>query len=138
MIKKIFDKTFLKFVLVGLINTAVGTIIMFVLYNFFHCNYWISSASNYVVGSAVSYYLNKHYTFQNNEKNWRIVVRFILNIAVCYLVAYGIAKPVARNVLSNTTKSIQENGAMIVGMGLFVLLNYLGQRFFAFHQNSEL
>ena len=137
MIKKLFDKTFLKFILVGLINTLVGTTVMFVLYNLLHCSYWVSSASNYVVGSVVSYFMNKYFTFKNPKKDWRIVVRFIVNISVCYLVAYGIAKPLVRALLSNATKTIQENGAMVVGMGLFVLLNYCGQRFFAFRKEED-
>ena len=40
------DKTFMKFVMVGVVNTIVGTTIMFVFYNVFHLNYWVSSASN--------------------------------------------------------------------------------------------
>ena len=35
----------------------------------------------------------------------------------------GIAKPLAGVVLNNASKTIQENGAMLVGMGLFVILN---------------
>ena len=45
---KIIDKTTIKFVLVGIINTAVGTAVMFVLYNLFCANYWFASAMNYV------------------------------------------------------------------------------------------
>jgi hypothetical protein len=48
------------------------------------------------------------------------------------LIAYGIAKPLVRMILQNQSKNIQENGAMLVGMCLFVVLNYLGQRYFAF------
>ena len=43
-LKKFFDKTFLKFVLVGVVNTLFGTAIMFVFYNVFHLSYWLSSA----------------------------------------------------------------------------------------------
>ena len=35
-IKKIVDITALKFVLVGVVNTLVGTGVMFLLYNVFH------------------------------------------------------------------------------------------------------
>ena len=41
------DKTFMKFVIVGVVNTVVGTAIMFVFYNVFQLSYWVSSASNY-------------------------------------------------------------------------------------------
>lgn len=49
-LQKILDITFWKFVLVGIINTLVGTTVMFVAYNFLHFSYWVSSASNYVGG----------------------------------------------------------------------------------------
>ena len=53
------DKKLIKFLLVGLINTAVGAGVMFLLYNLGHFNYWISSACNYIVGGIVSFVLNK-------------------------------------------------------------------------------
>lgn len=132
MLRKIFDKTFLKFIVVGVVNTLVGTAVMFSCYNWLHFNYWISSAANYIVSSIVSCFLNKYFTFQNKDRNWKIVLKFILNITICYLVAYGIAKPFVAKILSETSKNVQENGAMLVGMYLFVGLNYLGQRFFTF------
>ena len=137
MIKKFLDITFLKFVLVGVINTIVGTAVMFLCYNAFHCSYWFSSAMNYVIGSIVSYFLNKYFTFQNKERSWKIVAKFIINITICYLAAYGLAKPLVAHVLSDQTVNIQENGAMLVGMVLFVILNYLGQRFFTFKKREE-
>lgn len=129
---KIFDQTFWKFILVGVINTIVGTVIMFACYNLVGLSYWVSSAANYIVGSLVSYYLNKHFTFKSTEKGIKPVLRFVINIAICYLIAYGVAKPLVSNILREQSKSIQENGAMLIGMFLFVGLNYLGQRFFAF------
>ena len=137
MIKKFLDITFLKFVLVGVINTIVGTAVMFLCYNAFHCSYWFSSAMNYVIGSIVSYFLNKYFTFQNKERSWKIVATFIINITICYLAAYGLAKPLVAHVLSGQTVNIQENGGMLVGMVLFVILNYLGQRFFTFKKREE-
>lgn len=131
-----FDITTIKFLIVGVVNTIVGTGLMFILYNLFSVNYWISSASNYVVGSIVSYFLNKYFTFQNKEKSWKQVFIFILNISVCYLIAYGLAKPVVSFVLSGFSEKMQGNISMLVGMGLFVALNYLGQRLFVFKERG--
>ena len=136
MIKKLLDRTFWKFILVGIINTIVGTSVMFLCYNAFHLNYWVSSAMNYIIGSIVSYFLNKYFTFQNKQRSWKIVIKFIINISVCYLIAYGVAKPLVARTLSGQSVTIQENGAMLVGMCLFVGLNYLGQRFFAFKKEE--
>ena len=126
------DKTFMKFVMVGVINTIVGSTIMFVFYNVFHLSYWISSASNYFFGSLCSYILNKHFTFQYHERGWASLFRFTINIIICYLLAYGIAKLLMQWILSGFSITIQENVSMLLGMCLFVVFNYLGQRFFAF------
>ncbi len=130
------DKTFMKFVMVGVVNTIVGTTIMFVFYNVFHLSYWVSSASNYFFGSICSYILNKHFTFQYHEKGLASLFRFTINIITCYLLAYGMAKPLMQWILSDFEKTIQENVSMLLGMCLFVVFNYLGQRFFAFNKKK--
>ena len=63
--KKFFDRTVPKFLLVGVANTIVGAGTMFLLYNLANCSYWLSSAANYIVGGTLSFFLNKYYTFQN-------------------------------------------------------------------------
>ena len=75
MKEKIIQNTVLRFILVGVINTLVGTAIMFGLYNLAHCSYWVSSASNYILTSILSFFLNKFFTFQNKEKSLDIVFR---------------------------------------------------------------
>ena len=122
----------MRFLIVGVVNTLFGTIVMFSLYNLAGCSYWISSAANYILGSILSFFLNKYFTFQNRKRSWGQVARFTVNIAACYLAAYGVAKPAVRMLLSGQSVSIQENAAMLVGMCLFTGLNYFGQRFFAF------
>lgn len=131
-IKKYVDITTIKFLIVGVINTIVGTGLMFILYNIFSVNYWISSASNYVVGSIVSYFLNKYFTFRNKEKSWKQIGLFVLNITVCYLLAYGLAKPIVSFALGGFSEKVQGNVSMLAGMGIFVILNYLGQRMLVF------
>ena len=135
-IKLFTDKIFMKFVMVGIVNTLIGTTIMFGFYNVFNLNYWISSASNYIIGSLVSYLLNKNFTFRFKEKGYYSLLRFIINILTCYLLAYGIAKPIMHWILSDFNKTIQENISMLLGMCLFVVFNYLGQRFFAFRKKN--
>ncbi len=134
MARKLFDKTVLKFLIVGIFNTLVGCGIMFLLYNLAGCSYWFSSAANYVIGSIVSFFLNKYFTFQKKEWSWKQVGKFALNVAVCYFLAYGAAKPLVLHLLSGQAIQVQENIAMLVGMCLYTGLNYLGQRFFAFQK----
>lgn len=131
-IGSVVDEKFWKFIIVGIVNTIVGTMIMFGLYNIAGFSYWLSSSANYILTSILSYFLNKYFTFQHKKDLWKSALRFALNIAVCYLLAYGIAKQLALLLLSNVSVKVQENVAMIVGMVFFTVLNYLGQRFFAF------
>ena len=135
--KRIWEHSLVRFGLVGVLNTVFGTTIMFVLYNVLHCTYWQASFANYFFGSILSFFLNKYFTFRSKTRSWREVVRFILNIAVCYLLAYGISKPLMLRLLSGQSQAVRENAAMLAGMGLFVVLNYLGQRFFAFGKAEE-
>ncbi len=130
--KKLIDATLLRFLIVGVINTLVGCGTMFLLYNLAHCSYWISSAANYIVGGVVSFFLNKYFTFRKTAWSWSEVIRFGVNVAVCWLLAYGLAKPLVLWALNGQTVWLQENVAMLVGMCLYTMLNYLGQRFFAF------
>lgn len=139
-VKQLLDPTFFRFILVGIVNTLVGYGVMFGLYNLagLHtwgdAGYWISSAANYIVGSVVSFFLNKHFTFRNQEKGTGVVLRFVINISVCWLLAYGLAKPAVSWALGGMGLGGQLLGnlTMLFGSGLFVLLNYFGQRFFAF------
>lgn len=136
LLKKFFDATFWKFILVGIVNTAAGTAIMFVFYNALHLSYWISSASNYIIGSILSYFLNRLFTFRSKDATTRTLPRFIINITLCYLIAYGAARPLMAQFLSGQSVTVQENVAMLTGMCLFVALNYIGQRFFVFRKKA--
>ena len=139
-LKKLFDPTLFRFLLVGCVNTLVGYGVMFGLYNLTPLNtwgsrgQWIASAANYIVGSIVSFFLNKHFTFRNQERGAGVVLRFVLNITVCWLLAYGLAQPIMARLLAETALSEQLKGnlTLLAGSGLFVILNYGGQRWFAF------
>lgn len=138
--KLFYDKSFVRFVLVGIVNTIVGLTVMFSCYNILHLGYWLSSATDYVLASIVSYFLNKHFTFGYHEKGWWSLARFVLNIAVCYFIAFSLARPMVGFCLSHIgwqmEVSLLENISMLIGSGLFVVINYLGQRFFAFKQSE--
>ena len=62
---------------------------------------------------------------------------FIANILICYLVAYGIAKPLISWILKGYSSWMQDNISMFLGMIFFVLLNYVGQRMFVFKNNEH-
>jgi hypothetical protein len=66
-----------------------------------------------------------------------MIIAFILNIAISYFIAYGLAKPLINYFLNNKPQNIRENVALFVGMCLFTGLNYLGQRFVVFVRSKN-
>lgn len=124
------DFKLIKFGIVGVINTLFGTAIMFFLFDVLHCGYYFSSSCNYFFGSILSYFLNRYFTFNYKKKDWKTVIKFIINIGCCYLIAYGVCRPAARHVFYMLDEKTADNIALVGGMCLFVLLNYFGQRFF--------
>jgi len=128
---------FFKFILVGIINTIVGSAIMFSLYNAAHLSYWLSSACNYCFTSILSFFLNKYFTF--NVRQWSVfmIIAFALAIAFSYLLAYGVSKPAMNYLLRNSPQKLRENAALFTGMCLFTGLNYLGQRFVVFRNKGD-
>ena len=132
----LFDEKLWKFLLVGVLNTLVGNGLMFLLYNLGGLSYWPATAISYALASVMSYFLNRYFTFKYTQGGWQVVLRFALNIAVCYGLAYGLAKPLVRLIFSGLPKKWAENLAMLAGMGLFVVFNYFGQRFFAFREKK--
>lgn len=129
----IFDRKFLKFIVVGIINTIVGSVIMFLLYNVACLNYWFSSACNYFFTSVLSFFLNKYFTFSVRHWSAFMIFSFAITIAISYLTAYGIAKPAMNYILKDCHQKTRENMALFTGMCLFTGINYLGQRFFVFN-----
>ena len=142
----------LRFGIIGVLNTILGFVLVMVFYNVWGWNYWVASATSYTIGSIFSYFANKRLTFQVKENSWKEVLRFAANIAVCYLLAYGIAKPVVKGLMGNYSQliadrisgiiamdavAIEENVAILFGMGLFVIFNFIGQKFFVFHKKES-
>ena len=143
-IKQFFDIKFWKFIMVGILNTIVGMGLQFLFFNLFGWGEWISSIVGYILGSILSYFLNKYFTFKNKEKGWKPIAKFALNIAVCYGLAYGIAIPRTKwicvanslTMFGWTVDKFAGNASMLVGSCLFVAFNYIGQRFFAFKEKK--
>ena len=141
MLKKfrsLFDEKMWKFLLVGVLNTIVGWGLQFLMYNLIAgMNELVASAVSYTLASVMSYFLNRYFTFKYRGKGYAVVLRFALNILVSWVIAYGLATPLIRYLLSAQSKNVQGNITLLAGSCLFVGLNYLGQRFFAFRERPE-
>lgn len=123
-----------RFALVGVANTIIGTSVMLFAYNILGFGYWVSSILNYVVGSIFSYYANKYFTFKSQKKSAKEIVRFVVNIVTCYIIAYSVAQPLIQMLLGRLqlSTSIFEQISMLTGTVIFIIINFCGQKFFVF------
>lgn len=131
-----FDKSFFTFMLIGAINTVLSLALQFLFYSIFSMGYWVSTSLAFIVCSVISFYFNKRYSFKNTDKILKTAMRFSLVIGICYLFAYTVAQPLSYYIISKIGKdfgaSFIDGIAMLIGQIFFTLLNYTGQRFFAF------
>ena len=132
---RLIDSSIPKFLLVGVGNTLLSLFLMFLLEGL---GYWPSTAIAYVAGAVMSFFLNRRFTFHSQEKLGRSAVKFAVNVAVCYVAGYGLAKvlvPIPQD--PNAVPVIWfERLSKLVGMGLYTVFNYFGQRFFAFRKGK--
>ena len=133
MKKKLIDPSVWRFLLVGVGNTLLSMALMFLLEGL---GYWPSTAIAYLAGAVMSFFLNRSFTFKSRADFWPSALKFAINVAVCYVIAYSVAQPLAAWVLGRTAIPAiwQERLAKVGGMGLYTVLNYFGQRFFAFRE----
>jgi putative flippase GtrA len=83
----VLKKTFVQFVtynIVGIANTLVGFSIIFLLM-FAGVGATLSNAIGYAIGSVLSYYLNKKYTFKSTSDSKMQAVKFFMVLGVSYL-----------------------------------------------------
>lgn len=134
---KDFIMEVIHFGMVGVVNTLLGWVIMAVLYNLIHLNYYLSSGISYFIGSVFSYHANGKLTFKVENKDKWLPWRFAVNIIVCYLVAFNVARPLVRYLLSSQSTVIVDNVAMVLGMCIFIVMNFFGQKLFVFRKRGN-
>lgn len=134
---KLFDRSFVRFLLVGVSNTLLSAILMFALED---SGYWMSTAIAYIAGAVLSFFLNRNFTFKSNEKTGKSAIKFAINVLLCYVIAYSLAQPFVGWTLGYTSINgvWVERITKLFGMAFYTLINYFGQRFFAFRRQEKI
>jgi putative flippase GtrA len=127
--------------IVGVANTLLGTTLMFLFYNLTGFGYWGSSTIAFTLASIFSYFANKRFTFSYVGKGLDSFIRFTIVIAVSYFIGFFISKNFVIIITEKFFVAISlkntEQIALLFGSVIFTLLNYFGQRYFAFSKKSR-
>ncbi|MCH6267617.1 GtrA family protein [Neobacillus citreus] len=127
--------SFIRFLIVGVINTIVGLTTMYVLLNGLRLSYWWATLLGNIVGAGVSFILNRNFTFKNDAAIGGSLVRFVIVIGICYFVSYSLGLKLAiwfLEKLSLFPKEFAKDLAVLIGTGIYAIMNYLGQKHFVF------
>ena len=141
LLRKLISSSVIRFIIVGCFNTFLGLTLVFIFYQLFQLGYWLSTALATCIGSINNFFLSRTIVFPNNLNKWSTFAKFICVQAFCYLFAYRIAQPLVGFILQwklfSFIGSYQEQCAILIGMFIYVILNYILQRFFVFAVNNK-
>jgi len=125
-------KQFIKFGLVGVLNTGVQFIVFVVLYRLFHVPMILASGLGYLAGIANSYLINRVWTFQVAEK--KQMGEFLKFFAV-NLVAMAVNLGTLKLLVSQF--GMLEELAQIFAIGSSLVINFAGNKWWTFRGNKE-
>lgn len=131
--------TLIRFSLVGIINTAIGLSIIFMLLNIFHLSYWVSSSIGTAIGALFSFLLNRKFTFKSSISFQKGAPRFFLIILISFYGGYGLGEWMAEQISFSfflTTYFSKKEIAVFIGACLYTLSNYLGQKMIVFRRRT--
>ena len=121
----------LKYGLVGVLNTLVTLLSIFVLMKLLNVSYIISNAAGYLFGFTNSFVLNKIWTFRSKGPVGREGILFIAIFLICYgiqLICLLFFKEIVY---------IRIEVATIMAMVVYTGLNFLGNKFITFRSGGE-
>ncbi len=141
MKEKLLHNETVLYLLIGGSSTVIGWIFAWALPALFHAGFWVTSGVSMAFGGAYTYLLNKRFTFRAGAvSHKKTLPRFVLNMAVCYFIAYGCAKPLLDPLLDRLTPylgvDLTTTAKVFAANLIYIVVNYLGQKFFAFRKGG--
>ncbi|QKE72757.1 GtrA family protein [Arthrobacter citreus] len=134
------NRTFFRFIAVGVLNTIVGLSAIYLLLHLLGLSYWWSTFLGNTIGACVSYLLNRKFTFKSQSSVSKSVPLFIIVILASYFIAYNLGAKLIDFSLSNTdfiSDKMKTDLAVLISTGLYTIVNYFGQKLFVFHNKRE-
>lgn len=116
----------IRFILVGIVNTATGLSVIYAAMYFFKANPVVANVIGYSIGICVSFALNRVWTFNSRRPIAHVLPIYLLVVGICYLLNLGTV------VGAMSCLSINRYVAPLLGMCVYTGCMFLGCRWFVF------
>lgn len=120
---------FLRFLLVGLFNTGLGYAIIFSCMYLLGMNHIVSNVIGYAGGFAVSYSLNRCFTFKSRSAPQSEIVRFLVVFAIAYLMNLALL------VFAVDQMGVHPAVGQVLAGVIYILVTFLLNKYYVFRQN---
>ncbi|MCD7710635.1 MAG: GtrA family protein [Porphyromonadaceae bacterium] len=125
---------FSRFIVVGVLNTAISLAAFYLLYNLFSVNYTIANLISYIVGVINSFFWNKHWVFQRGGSHR--IVRESIAFLLVFAISYGVQFIFLWGMVEKL--GINPNWAQLPAMVIYTVINYILNRYVTFSNKKVL
>jgi len=124
--KNSFFAQSIKYIVVGIINTLLTLVVIWLMRNVFHTPLVVANVTGYVLGFINSFLLNRSWTFKSFNDWKKEFIKFLMVFFICYLIQLGVL------LLLEKYTGLKETYNVLIGMVVYTALNFLFNKYFTF------
>jgi putative flippase GtrA len=123
---KRLSNQFIKFAFVGLFNTALTALTIWILLQQFHFSNYFSNIVGFIIGLTNSFIWNRRWTFESTCSIRETLIKFSITFAICYMVQL-----VNLYLLLHYT-DLEPFICQFISIGIYTLLNFTLNKTYTF------
>lgn len=120
-------KQAIKYGVVGVINTLITAVVIWIMMKLLGCSDVVSNVVGYIAGVLNSFIWNKKWTFKSTEKWIGSALRFGVVFGICYLLQLGLLVFVL-----NPYLAIDPYYNQLIAMAFYTAINFVMNKFYTF------
>lgn len=128
LFKKPLISEFLRFISVGVLNTAINYLVYLFFLKILSLNYLFSGVVGFLSGAVTGFYLNRNWTFKSSVNIMSGSLKYLL-IQIVNLGAHSLAQ-----YISHTQLGVSEEISQFAGIIVTTFLNFILIRYFVFRK----
>ena len=122
---------FIKFGIVGVSNTLLTAIVIWVLLKVLHSSDYLSNFIGYIVGLTNSFFWNRKWTFESKTNLSITIFKFIITFAISYLFQLG------NLYLLLHFSTIDPYVCQLISIVVYTCINFVLNKYYTFKTKSE-